>query len=88
MTSTAIFLPPSPAFFVRPSLSVRDYDWFSSPNQQIRNTTRLVYRLLKDGEAYVAQGMTEYEQAYRERTLQNLIRKAKALVLCNQSFHK
>ena len=40
---------------------------------------RLVYRLLKYGEAYVAQGMTEYEQAYRERTLQNLIRKAKAL---------
>jgi transposase len=40
---------------------------------------RLVYRVLKYGEAYVAQGMTEYEQAYRERTLQNLIRKAKAL---------
>ena len=40
---------------------------------------RLVYRLLKHGEAYVVRGMAEYEQAYRERTLQNLIRKAKAL---------
>ena len=40
---------------------------------------RLVYRLLKYGEAYVAQGMAEYEQAYRERTVQNLLRKAKAL---------
>ena len=40
---------------------------------------RLLYRLLKYGEDYVAQGMAEYEQAYRERTLQNLRRKAKAL---------
>ena len=40
---------------------------------------RLVYRLLKSGEDYVAQGMAEYEQAYRERTVQNLVRKAKAL---------
>ncbi|HEV8717842.1 MAG TPA: IS110 family transposase [Candidatus Binatia bacterium] len=40
---------------------------------------RLGYRLLKYGEAYVAQGMAEYEQAYRERTVQNLVRKAKAL---------
>jgi hypothetical protein len=35
--------------------------------------------LLKYGEDYVAQGMTEYEQAYRERTVQNLLRKARAL---------
>ena len=40
---------------------------------------RLVYRLLKHGEAYVAQGMTDYEQAYRERVVQSLARKAKAL---------
>ena len=40
---------------------------------------RLVYRLLKYGEDYGAHGMEEYEQAYRERTLQNLMRKAKAL---------
>jgi len=40
---------------------------------------RLVYRLLKHGEAYVAQGMAEYEEAYRERVVQNLVRKAKAL---------
>jgi transposase len=39
----------------------------------------LVYRLRKHGEAYVAQGMAEYEQAYRERTLHHLLRKAKAL---------
>jgi hypothetical protein len=38
-----------------------------------------VYRLLTHGEEYVAQGMAEYEQAYRERTAQNLVRKAKAL---------
>ena len=40
---------------------------------------RLIYRLLKYGEDYVAQGMAEYEQAHRERTLQNLRRRAKAL---------
>jgi transposase len=40
---------------------------------------RLVYRLLKHGEAYVTQGMTEYEQSYRERVVQSLARKAKAL---------
>jgi transposase len=40
---------------------------------------RLVYRLLKYGEDYVAQGMAEYEQTYRERIVQNLARKAKAL---------
>jgi hypothetical protein len=39
---------------------------------------RLVYRLLKQGEDYVAQGMAEYEQAYRKRTIHNLMRKAKA----------
>jgi transposase len=40
---------------------------------------RLVYRLLKYGQDYVTQGMAEYEQAYRERTVQSLMRKAKAL---------
>jgi len=40
---------------------------------------RLVYRLLKYGADYVAQGMEEYEQAYRQRTVQHLVRKAKAL---------
>lgn len=40
---------------------------------------RLVYRLLKHGEDYVAQGMAQYEAAYRERTLHHLRRKAKAL---------
>ncbi len=39
---------------------------------------RLVYRLLKYGEAYVAQGMAADEQAYRERMVQHLVRKAKA----------
>jgi hypothetical protein len=38
-----------------------------------------VYRLLKYGEDYVAQGMAEYDQAYREPTIHNLLRKAKAL---------
>jgi len=40
---------------------------------------RLVYRLLKHGEAYVAQGMADYEHAYRDRVVKNLIRKAKEL---------
>ena len=40
---------------------------------------RLVYRLLKHGEAYVVQGMAEYEHAYREWVVKNLIRKAKEL---------
>jgi len=40
---------------------------------------RLVYRLLKYGEDYVAQGMAEYEQAYRERVVKNLARKAREL---------
>jgi transposase len=40
---------------------------------------RLVYRLLKYGEAYVAHGIAEYEQTYRERVVQSLARKAKAL---------
>jgi transposase len=40
---------------------------------------RLVYRLLKHGEAYVAQGMADYEHAYRERVVKNLVRKAKEL---------
>ncbi len=40
---------------------------------------RLVYRLLKHGEAYVTHGMAAYEQTYRERVVQSLARKAKAL---------
>jgi transposase len=40
---------------------------------------RLVYRLLKHGEAYVAQGMAEYEQIYRDRVVKPLARKAKEL---------
>jgi len=40
---------------------------------------RLVYRLLKHGAAYGAQGMADYELAYRERVVKNLIRKAKEL---------
>jgi transposase len=40
---------------------------------------RLVYQMLKHGTAYVAQGMAEYEQQFRERTLRNLHRRATAL---------
>ena len=35
--------------------------------------------MLKHGEAYVAQGMEDYEQAYRARVVKHLIRKAKEL---------
>jgi hypothetical protein len=40
---------------------------------------RIIYGMLKHGQEYAAQGMEEYEQAYRERALRNLQRKAKEL---------
>ena len=40
---------------------------------------RLVYRLLKHGEAYVRQGMDQYEQQYQERKLSALKKNALAL---------
>ena len=39
---------------------------------------RLVYRMLRDGTAYVDAGQQAYEQQYRDRVLTNLQRKAKA----------
>jgi transposase len=40
---------------------------------------RIVYAMLKYGQEYAAQGMQEYEQAYRERQVRNLKRKAAEL---------
>jgi len=40
---------------------------------------KLIYRLLKHGEHYVARGLEEYEKHYRERLLYNLKRQAKVL---------
>jgi transposase len=40
---------------------------------------RLVYSLLKHGQAYVAQGLEEYERAFQERQVRNLSRKAHEL---------
>jgi hypothetical protein len=40
---------------------------------------RLLYTMLQHGTAYVQRGMDEYEQQYRERAVQNLTRRAKAL---------
>jgi transposase len=40
---------------------------------------RIIYGMLKYGKEYAAQGMAEYEAAYRERALKNLRRKAKEL---------
>lgn len=40
---------------------------------------KTIYRMLKYGEEYVAQGMDEYQKRYRERLLKNLKRQAKAL---------
>ena len=40
---------------------------------------RLVYRLLKHGEAYVQQGMESYEHKYRQRLLYNLKKTAASL---------
>ena len=42
---------------------------------------RLVYRMLKFGEAYVDKGMEYYEQKYREQEIKALHRKAKTLGL-------
>jgi transposase len=38
---------------------------------------RLIYTMLKHGTAYVKRGMDEYEQQYRDRAVQHLIRRAK-----------
>ena len=40
---------------------------------------RLVYALLKRGQAYVAQGQQAYEEQYRQRMVRNLTRKAEEL---------
>jgi transposase len=40
---------------------------------------RLVYRLLQRGEAYVAQGMEDYEKKYREQRARTLARQAREL---------
>jgi hypothetical protein len=44
-----------------------------------RKIAERVYRLLKYGEEYVRQDMAAYEQAYRERTLKGLARKAQEM---------
>ena len=38
---------------------------------------RLIYSMLKHGTAYVAQGMDDYEQQYRQRAVKHLRRRAK-----------
>ena len=40
---------------------------------------RLIYRMLKHGTAYVAQGLEEYEQQYQQRVVKSLSRKARDL---------
>ena len=40
---------------------------------------RIVYRLLKHGEAYVRQGMAEYEKKHQERKLRNLRKAAESI---------
>jgi transposase len=40
---------------------------------------RILYQMLKHGTEYAAQGMREYEEAYRERLVRNLSRKAREL---------
>jgi transposase len=44
-----------------------------------RKLAERVYRLLKYGQEYVAQGERAYEEAYRERTLRGLARKAESM---------
>jgi len=40
---------------------------------------KLIYRMLKHGEQYVARGQDKYEKQYRQRLLNNLERQAKVL---------
>lgn len=40
---------------------------------------KIIYRMLKHGQAYVAQGLDQYEKQYRQRLLKNLQRQAKVL---------
>ena len=40
---------------------------------------KIIYRMLKHGEEYVARGEEQYEEQYRERLLKNLKRQAKTL---------
>jgi len=40
---------------------------------------RLIYSMLKHGTAYVAQGLDDYEQQYRDRAVKHLHRRAKEL---------
>jgi transposase len=40
---------------------------------------RIIYQMLKHGQQYVAQGQQQYEQAYQQRVLKNLKRKAREL---------
>ena len=40
---------------------------------------RLIYSMLTHGTAYVARGMDDYEQQYRDRVVKNLSRKAREL---------
>lgn len=40
---------------------------------------KIIYRMLKYGEAYVARGMEEYEKDYKKRLLKNLRRQARKL---------
>ena len=40
---------------------------------------RLIYSMLKHGTAYVAQGMDDYEQQYRDRAVKHMHRRAKEL---------
>jgi transposase len=40
---------------------------------------RLIYSMRKHGTAYVAQGMDEYEEQYRQRTVRHLRRRAREL---------
>lgn len=48
-------------------------------NAGANKLTRLFYRMLKFGAAYVEQGQTYYEERYKERLLHNLTKRAKEL---------
>ena len=56
--------------------------WLGTPKAITATThklARLIYTMLKHGTAYVRQSLADYEQQYRDRTVQSLTRRAKAL---------
>jgi transposase len=64
------------AFFRRMKARLGTPKAITAPAHQL---ARLIYAMLKHGTAYVRQSLADDEQHYRDRTVQSLTRRAKAL---------